>query len=376
MLLVNKPEKVLTRLCDWDVPPWLLRICASYLTERKMTVRYRGAISSAHSLPGGCAMGDIIGMTFALVQMSDLGMPPAFGPDTQVGDTVAVPVPAPAVTKDEVRVKWIDDVSLAEAVRLDECLGMDEEEFIGPREYHDRHGWVLDTSKSKLQARLNEIENYSLKNGMVVNTKKSKIIFWNWSKKFSFLPKLEYNSQTLDIVEKAKLLGVTINSKGRWNDHINDISNRAKSRIFFLRRLKELGASQSILKEIYVLFVRPILEYAAPVWTGALTENKKLTNKLNRVQDYACKVIRPDLDKAQAYTELRLSGLESRRISLSRKCAASMIKNPQFSSLFKRNDRQSSRNFGQLIAPRCNKRRYALSSVPFFISLLSEKSTV
>ena len=97
------------------------------------------------------------------------------------------------------------------------------------------------------------------------------------------MPKMSYNNQTPEVVHKAKLLGVTINSRGRWNDHIDEISRRAKSRIYFLRRLKELGASQTTLKDMYVLFVRPILEYAAPVWTGALTENKKLSNKLDRV---------------------------------------------------------------------------------------------
>ena len=88
------------------------------------------------------------------------------------------------------------------------------------------------------------------------------------------------------------------------------------------------------------------------------------------------KVIRPDLDKAQAHAELGLCDLESRRIKLSKKCASQMLENPEFTSLFKRNNRQSSRSYGQLIKPKCNRKRYELSSVPFFISLLSEKSSV
>ena len=58
--LINH-NKILTRLCDWNVPGWLLRIVASYPTGSKMTVRYRGASSSVHPLPSGCAQGDVVG---------------------------------------------------------------------------------------------------------------------------------------------------------------------------------------------------------------------------------------------------------------------------------------------------------------------------
>ena len=38
----------LTRLSDWNVPGWLLRIVSSYLTERSCVVRYKGAQSNPH----------------------------------------------------------------------------------------------------------------------------------------------------------------------------------------------------------------------------------------------------------------------------------------------------------------------------------------
>ena len=46
-------NKILIRLSDWNTPGWLLKIIPSYLTGRKMVVRYRGAESDPQPLPSG-----------------------------------------------------------------------------------------------------------------------------------------------------------------------------------------------------------------------------------------------------------------------------------------------------------------------------------
>ena len=45
-------SKVIIRLSDWRVPGWLLRILISYLSGRSMILRYKGAESSRHMMPG------------------------------------------------------------------------------------------------------------------------------------------------------------------------------------------------------------------------------------------------------------------------------------------------------------------------------------
>ena len=61
--------------------------------------------------------------------------------------------PPPAVTESEARLKFIDDLSLAECVTLDPqlCPGP---KLIGPRLFHDRNGLVLPPQNSLLQKRL------------------------------------------------------------------------------------------------------------------------------------------------------------------------------------------------------------------------------
>ena len=95
-----------------------------------------------------------------------------------------------------------------------------------------------------------------------------------------------------------------------------------KPRLFFLRRLKTLGASQETLGEVYILFIRSILEFCAPLWTGALY--KKDTKLLEHVQKSACKIILPDKDYTSAKNFLKLENWLSRHLSLTLKFAKQM----------------------------------------------------
>ena len=157
-------------------------------------------------------------------------------------------------------------------------------------------------------------------------------------------------------------------------DHINYISNKAYSRSFFLRRLKDNGASQKALKEIYILYIRSILEISAPLWTGALTKNKKLTNKLEKVQRFCCRIIRPDLSYTMAKLKLGLKSLSEHRLKISVRCAKKMSKNPKFTKYFPTKTRTSARKPQKYIEPKWKHNRYGFSTLPFFIRLLNKNS--
>ena len=49
------------------------------------------------------------------------------------------------------------------------------------------------------------------------------------------------------------------------------ISKKAYSRLWLLRRLKNIGASRDEMIDVYQKQVRPILELAVPAWHPALT---------------------------------------------------------------------------------------------------------
>ena len=109
------------------------------------------------------------------------------------------------------------------------------------------------------------------------------------AKKFDFHPDLSIEGVKLEVVKKMKLLGVIISSDLRWDENTDHITKKAFSRLWLLRRLKKLGASQQALLDIYAKNVRSVLEYAAVVWHSSLTS--KNTIQIERVQKAAFAII-------------------------------------------------------------------------------------
>ena len=114
-------------------------------------------------------------------------------------------------------------------------------------------------------------------------------MLFNNSKKFDFKPELYLDSQNLDIVEETTLLGTKIQSDLRWNSNTDNMCEKAFNRVWMIRRLKSLGASNQELVDVYCKQVRCVLELAAPVWTPGLTSNQ--IAQIERVQKTVCAIV-------------------------------------------------------------------------------------
>ena len=82
-------------------------------------------------------------------------------------------------------------------------------------------------------------------------------------------------------VQQAKYLGVTITSDLRWDTHIANITNKASKTLGFIRRNLKIKNSR-IKKAAYKALVRPVLEYASPVWDPHTDNNIKSIEKIQR----------------------------------------------------------------------------------------------
>ena len=130
-----------------------------------------------------------------------------------------------------------------------------------------------------LQEDLNRLYRWCQKWQLPLYTKKCKVMCISLKKKS---PSYTYriNTTTLEWVETFKYLGVTINSKLKWGDHITEVTARA-SRILNLLRRTMRDCHRDAKTKAYSALVRPILEYSAPVW--ALHEHQHI-NALQKVQ--------------------------------------------------------------------------------------------
>ena len=57
----------------------------------------------------------------------------------------------------------------------------------------------------------------------------------------------------LEVVDSAKLLGVTIRSSPSWNAHINEVIKKASKRLYFLVQLKRTGVMAWYCSILHVL---------------------------------------------------------------------------------------------------------------------------
>ena len=85
---------------------------------------------------------------------------------------------------------------------------------------------------------------------------------------------------------------VHISNDLKWGQHVNVIFSKAASRLHFLKQLKQAGAGTDNLLYFYNMIVRPVLEYASPVWHSSLTVAQ--SNSLESVQKRAMQIIFPN----------------------------------------------------------------------------------
>ena len=52
---------IVTRLVDMSVPNWLLKIVIGFLKNRKLLLKYKGAVSKLKNMPGGSPAGMLLG---------------------------------------------------------------------------------------------------------------------------------------------------------------------------------------------------------------------------------------------------------------------------------------------------------------------------
>ncbi|KAL8618799.1 hypothetical protein ACOMHN_000227 [Nucella lapillus] len=93
----------------------------------------------------------------------------------------------------------------------------------------------------------------------------------------------EYNlhGHTLATVQSAKYLGVTLQANMEWNKHVDNIVAKAGRTLGFLRRNLKI-ASTTLREKAYLVFVRPLLEYACSVWDPYLEGEIKQIEAIQR----------------------------------------------------------------------------------------------
>jgi hypothetical protein len=133
------------------------------------------------------------------------------------------------------------------------------------------------------------------------------------------------NDKPIKVVTSVMLLGLNISNDLKWDGHISEILRKAATRLYFLRQLKRTKIAKKDLVTFYTTCIRPITEYACPVFHNGLP--KYLSYGLERIQKRALRVLFPYCSYTEALELCCLPSLYDRRESLTTKLFEELCSN-------------------------------------------------
>ena len=278
-------------------------------------------------------------------------------------------------TSDELKFKFIDDLSFLEILNLiSQGLCSFNMKYHVASNIGSEHNQYLPPENFKSQSNLDKISAWTKEKQMQLNIEKSKFMIFNFTENYQFNTKLCIENQPLEQVKVEKLLGVVINDKLTWESNTQFIVKKAYTRMIILHNLFKFGLPLKDMVEIYILYIRSVVENSAVVWHSSLTVADRLT--IERVQKVALKIILNE--KYESYVQaLEVSGLqtlEERRIILCKKFAVKCLKNEKTSHMFPLNFNSTTvktRNPEKFYVQPAKTRRLQVSAIPYMQQLLN-----
>jgi hypothetical protein len=107
---------------------------------------------------------------------------------------------------------------------------------------------------------------------MKLNTDKSKFMIINFTRNYQFNTRLSLEGNPLKQVNETKLLGLVLSDNLKWQSNTSFIVRKAYKRMTILQKLYAFNVPEEELLEIYILYIRSVLESSAVVWHSSLTQ--------------------------------------------------------------------------------------------------------
>ena len=120
------------------------------------------------------------------------------------------------------------------------------------------------------------------------STKFKAILFTKTPKRYIPPFNIRYDNINIELTNEVNMLGILIDNKLLWNNHINRQCQRAKRILFQLNSClaKTYGLPSFCIKQIYTSIIEPILLYGCFVWCKGIAK-VSIQNKLKGIQRLA-----------------------------------------------------------------------------------------
>ena len=242
----------------------LLRWISSYLSNRTQSVVFNSVTSSPKSTTAGVPQGSVLGPLLFLIYVND------------ISDNLL------SLTR-----LFADDSSLFfSGTNLRDIEGIINHDLIMVTEWARK--WMVNFNPNKTEA-----------------------MFFRYFQDQEY-PVLVFDNVNVKFVSQHKHLGLTFSENMKWKCHKDSVLTSASRMIGIMRKLKYVFSRRS-LNQIYISYIRPILEYSSIVWDGCTVEQQ---NSLEKLQNEAARIV-TGLTKSvtliRLYTECGWESLAERR---------------------------------------------------------------
>ena len=97
---------------------------------------------------------------------------------------------------------------------------------------------------------------------------------------------LKINDQIIDQVCTYKYLGITIDKKLHWSDHINNIKSKANKRLYFVRKLGQFKVDRILIALFYKSVIESVLSFCITCWGGNSSKGDRINvDRIIKISD-------------------------------------------------------------------------------------------
>ena len=133
---------------------------------------------------------------------------------------------------------------------------------------------------------LNIFVNYCNENFLELNVKKTKEMIIDFRTKHKVTPEpVLIGDCVVERVSEYKYLGVVMDEKLNWNEHVAYVEKRLKPRFYCFRKLNSFNVNREILAAFYNSIICSVWNYCIVCWAGNtdITQKKVLDGVIKRV---------------------------------------------------------------------------------------------
>ena len=174
------------------------------------------------------------------------------------------------------------------------------------------------------------------------------------------VPALEINNEMVEVTQAYRYLGITLDNKLSWNEHVNSVVKKANQRLYFLRKLRSFEVDPNIMITFYRATIESVITFGISCYGGNISKQQQ--QRLDRVIRKAAKVVNSSLP---SFTELYNTNV----LKTAKKIMADN-KHPLYSEY------QTSVRSKRLISKKARTNRYNNSFIPSSVRLMQSVSSL